>query len=112
MLRQWVQWVMAWLTLMPGSLSSLLVAVSARKLNGAFLAAAFMWADAAGPVGRCGQFPVCRLSFTAYAWKQWSRELRHITAEFDPPGRRRELLLVLRWVTLLARRRAALAILR
>jgi hypothetical protein len=35
----------------------------ARKLNGASLAAAFMWADAAGIVDRCGQFPVCRLPF-------------------------------------------------
>ncbi len=53
---------MAWLTLMPGSFSSLLAAISACKLNGASLAAAFIWADAANPL-----FVVC-LSNPAYAW--------------------------------------------
>ena len=65
---------MAWLTLMPGSFSSLLVAVSARKLNGASLAAAFVWlmrldlsADAANSL-----FVVC-LSNPAYAWNDHTK---------------------------------------
>ena len=63
---------MAWPTFMPGSFSSLLV--SAHKLNGASLAAAFTWADAAGLVGRCGQFPVCRLPFkSTYTWNDHTK---------------------------------------
>jgi hypothetical protein len=65
---------MAWLNLMPGSFSSLLVAVSARKLNGASLRSPScglmrldLSADAANSL-----FVVC-LSNPAYAWNDHTK---------------------------------------
>jgi len=63
---------MAWLTLMRGSFSSLLV--SAHKLNGVSLAAAFTWADGLDLSADAANslFAVC-LSNPAYAWNDHTK---------------------------------------